>query len=300
MSDQEHTTGGSESDPEKDGAEVPQPEQFHVAEPQLIDPDTVQLSDAEVSPETIGPELSVSADDVQLVEPSLNPAQISEETARAASLEETAAEARRVEQEALDAGQLVAGTVAAADPTSKATPVGTAPAGGAAGDTGLTEDTAEPHASGASDAGHVPDADSDGSPEAEDFIPDNTDAGRALPNFAADAAAPQWTAAVTDELRWERLFVAADPESDSLTSNPVSATSAADATDATATATAAATAAHHDDTVGEMGGASAPTIDPASLPIGMSAPPAASPDGPPGQPGDSGRAGGYPEVPAEQ
>ncbi|MBP2215441.1 septum formation family protein [Arthrobacter sp. CAN_C5] len=150
MSDQEHTPRDSEAEPDHNDTQPPQVDPFHVDEPQLVDADAVELADAEVSPETVEPELSVSADDLHLVEPSLNPARISEDTARAASLEETAAEARRVEQEALDAGALVAGTVPASDPASQAAPAGTAPAGGAAGDT-----TAEVPAA----AGETPDAD---------------------------------------------------------------------------------------------------------------------------------------------
>ena len=312
MSDQEHTPRGPESDPEKDGTQEPPPEPFHVAEPQLVDPDNVQLSDAEVSPETVEPELSVSADDVQLVEPSLDPAMISEDTARAASLEETAAEARRVEQEALDAGLLVAGTVSTADPTTKAAPAGTAPAGGAAGDIAASN-TAEKGADSAAgeaaddgpadgldDAGvdgagvengepaaAVPgrSASADADPvntvsEAEEAAPESTDASRALPSFAADGDAPAWTPAATDEQRWDHLFETTGPESDS---NPATEVDS-DAESESGT-----------DVPRPVSAASAAT-DPASLPAGMVAAPSATPGTPTNQPGPQ---GSYPEQPSE-
>lgn len=204
MSDQEHTSRDSEAEPNHDDTQPPQVDQFRVEEPQLVDPDAVELADAEVSPEAVEPELSVSADDVHLVEPSLNPARISEDTARAASLEETAAEARRVEQEALDAGQLVAGTGAASDPASHAAPAGTAPAGGPAGDTDAempaTSDEAPVADPAAQEAPDGPQPEPAGGPL------DSNDVTRSLPSFAAEAEAPQWTPAATDEQRWDNLF----------------------------------------------------------------------------------------------
>ncbi|MBG6189453.1 hypothetical protein IWX64_000373 [Arthrobacter sp. CAN_A212] len=192
MSDQEHTPRDSEAEPGHNDTQPPQVDPFHVDEPQLVDADAVELADAEVSPETVEPELSVSADDLHLVEPSLNPARISEDTARAASLEETAAEARRVEQEALDAGALVAGTVPASDPAPQAAPAGTAPAGGAAGDA-----TAEAPAA----AGETPDADAGASTTRGTPEVDGTSAARPAEaaidgsaedaNGAPDADAPE-------------------------------------------------------------------------------------------------------------
>ncbi|GAA1124922.1 hypothetical protein [Arthrobacter flavus] len=314
MSDQERTPRDSESDPAKDGTEEHQSEPIHVAEPQLVDPDTVQLSDAEVSPETVEPELSVSADDVQLVEPSLNPARISEDTARAASLEEIAAEARRVEQEALDAGLLVAGTVPTADPTTKAAPAGTAPAGGAAGDTTAGDtDSADVSADGStggrSDAAdETPDAepgdvprdtdapvttedseddpgdadDADAVENADEVVAlESTDTTRALPSFAADGDAPEWAPAVTDAQRWDRLFETTGPEPHA---------SAATGIDSDAEPGA-------DTEIPSPAPASeAATTDPADLPAGMRAAPRTSPGTPEGPTGPQ---GSYPEQPSE-
>ncbi|WP_024477206.1 hypothetical protein [Arthrobacter sp. CAL618] len=332
MSDQERTPRDSESDPAQSGAEEHQSEPIHVAEPQLVDPDTVQLSDAEVSPETVEPELSVSADDVQLVEPSLNPARISEDTARAASLEEIAAEARRVEQEALDAGLLVAGAVPTADPTTKAAPAGTAPAGGAAGDTtdgdpeaaadstdgnpdavdephdaepadapedaGDTKDTAIPDTEDGGDTGipedtgytDAPDAPKDTKDTASTDSTDSTgeaaalastDTTRALPNFAADGDAPEWTPAATDEQRWDRLFETTGPASDASPAVGIDSDTDLEAdADIPSPVPAAATA----------------STDPAALPAGMGAAPPTSPGTPAAQTGPQ---GSYPEQPSE-
>ena len=297
MSDQERTPRDSESDPAQSGAEEHQSEPIHVAEPQLVDPDTVQLSDAEVSPETVEPELSVSADDVQLVEPSLNPARISEDTARAASLEEIAAEARRVEQEALDAGLLVAGAVPTADPTTKAAPAGTAPAGGAAGDTtdgdpeaaadstdGNPDAVDEPHdaepADAPGDAGDTKDiASTDSTDEAVALA--STDTTRALPNFAADGDAPEWTPAATDAQRWDRLFETTGPASDASPAVGIDSD-----TDLEADA----------DIPSPVPAAAAASTDPAALPPGMGAAPPTSPGTPAAQTGPQ---GSYPEQPSE-
>ncbi|WP_020424619.1 hypothetical protein [Arthrobacter sp. TB 23] len=297
MSDQERTPRDSESDPAQSGAEEHQSEPIHVAEPQLVDPDTVQLSDAEVSPETVEPELSVSADDVQLVEPSLNPARISEDTARAASLEEIAAEARRVEQEALDAGLLVAGAVPTADPTTKAAPAGTAPAGGAAGDTtdgdpeaaadstdGNPDAVDEPHdaepADAPEDAGDTKDtASTDSTDEAVALA--STDTTRALPNFAADGDAPEWTPAATDAQRWDRLFETTGPASDASPAVGIDSD-----TDLEADA----------DIPSPVPAAAAASTDPAALPAGMGAAPPTSPGTPAAQTGPQ---GSYPEQPSE-
>lgn len=79
------------------------------------------------------PVLGTSAEEVQLEEPSLGPAEISEATAEAASLDDAAAEAKAVEQEAEDVGALLGGPHRHGDPVGAA-PSGTAPAGGKAGD----------------------------------------------------------------------------------------------------------------------------------------------------------------------
>lgn len=265
MSDQEHTPRGPASDPEKYGVEVPRPESVEVDEPHLVDPDTVQLSDAEVSPEAIEPELTVTPDDVELVEPSLSPAQISEDTARAASLEETADESRRVEQEALDAGQLVAGRASTADSTAAAMPAGTAPVGGAAGD---TEKAAHPAAAATTDDENddaantrdaAPDTENDDAADVPNAAPDtknddaadmdldvdvdadrdDSESARALPSFAAESDTPQWTAAATDEGRWDRMFHDADPESTVDAPSPVPAALAAGGDGAGTSATGA-------------------------------------------------------------
>ncbi|MGM0928423.1 MAG: septum formation family protein [Actinomycetota bacterium] len=76
------------------------------------------------------PDLHVSADDVELAEPTLGPARISDETAAEADLAVAAAEAQAVEEEAEAAGRLVGGS--RDDGAVKVS--GTAPAGAAAGD----------------------------------------------------------------------------------------------------------------------------------------------------------------------
>ncbi|MHA7154130.1 hypothetical protein [Arthrobacter sp. TMN-50] len=273
MSDQEHTPRGSASNPEQDSVEAPRPEPVGADEVQPVDLDTMQPRDADVSPEGIEPELTVTADDVELVEPSLSPAQISEDAARDASLEETAAEARRVEQEALDAGQLVAGAGSVVDPTAAA-----ASAGGAAGD---TEGESSPEAPGAEDGNDDAVNTSNVAPTAVNSVDGNSgdsnsgdaddndghpsESGLALPSFAADGDAPLWTAAATDEERWDRLFHDADPESDADAPGPAPAVSAAADPDADAPAIAV------------------PTTDPAGLPGGAAEP-----------------QGSYPELPPEQ
>ena len=306
MSDQEHTPRGSASDPGKGGAEVPQPEPVEVNGPQLVDPDTVQLGDADVSSEAVEPELTVTADDVELVEPSLSPALISEDAARDASLEETAAEARRVEQEALDAGQLVAGAGSAADPTVMAAPAGTAPAGGAAGDhvgdatgnpAGDAEGESSPEAPGAEDRND--DADDDGGVlsrevNSKDSNPgdannndgDPTESGRALPSFAADGNAPEWTAAATDEERWDRLFHDADPESDADAPSPVPAASAGTRAAPAGPAHAPANTPTHPPAAADAPTTAVPTTDPAGLPGGAAEPQGGDPELPVAQPAE--------------
>jgi hypothetical protein len=81
------------------------------------------------------PDLHVSADDVELAEPTLGPARISDETAAEADLAIAAAEAQAVEEEAEAAGRLVGGP--RDDGGIKAS--GTAPAGAAAGDQDLAD-----------------------------------------------------------------------------------------------------------------------------------------------------------------
>ncbi|WP_394248513.1 hypothetical protein [Arthrobacter pityocampae] len=100
----------------------------------VLDPDTVVLEDPDISSETLEPELTVSPDTLRLEEPALEPAQISPEVAEAASLDDAAAEARAVAPEAEVAGTLVGGPLPPDAPSIEAAPVGTAPAGGPAGD----------------------------------------------------------------------------------------------------------------------------------------------------------------------
>lgn len=80
------------------------------------------------------PELTTTADEVRLAEPSLAPAVISEDAADAASLAEAAAEARTVEEEAEEAAVLAGGPRTADGPAAGAEPEGTAPAGSPARD----------------------------------------------------------------------------------------------------------------------------------------------------------------------
>ncbi|MFT4469236.1 septum formation family protein [Arthrobacter sulfonylureivorans] len=75
------------------------------------------------------PDLHVSADDVELAEPTLHEARISDETAAEADVAVAAAEAQAVEEEAEAAGRLVGGN---REDDIKVS--GTAPAGAAAGD----------------------------------------------------------------------------------------------------------------------------------------------------------------------
>ncbi|MEV7646301.1 septum formation family protein [Arthrobacter sp. NPDC089319] len=85
------------------------------------------------------PNLHISADDVELTEPTLHEARISEETAAETDLAIAAAEAQAVEEEAEAAGRLVGG--AREDGDIKVS--GTAPAGAAAGDQDQVESQLE-------------------------------------------------------------------------------------------------------------------------------------------------------------
>ncbi len=122
-SDREKTQRGPENPPEPHG----------------VNPDEAVLAGADsedgASPSAAGPTLSVSADDLTLATPELAPAVISKDAAETAALDETAEEARAAADEAAEAGVLAAGPVPRNSPAVKATPSGTAPAGGAAGDT---------------------------------------------------------------------------------------------------------------------------------------------------------------------
>ncbi|GAB3549920.1 hypothetical protein GCM10027404_16230 [Arthrobacter tumbae] len=143
-----------------------------VPEPELVKADDVHLADPDVSADAVEPTLNTSAEDVRLNEPSLGAAEISEDAATAASLDDAAAEAALVAKEAEDVGTLVAGPRPAEDPTGAAMPSGTAPAGGAAGD---------------STAGAEGDA-----------------AG--LTSFEASGTEPTWIGQGKDEARWDALF----------------------------------------------------------------------------------------------
>jgi hypothetical protein len=105
-----------------------------IIEPDLVDPDALVLDEGSISAEDLEPELSVSADTLELQEPALEPVEISRDIAEAASLEAAAAEARAVAAEAEKAGTLVGGPMPRNTPTVDAAPDGTAPAGGKAGD----------------------------------------------------------------------------------------------------------------------------------------------------------------------
>ncbi|WP_104181893.1 septum formation family protein [Arthrobacter sp. B0490] len=127
MSNEEQAQRESARDAASDGPGLQE-------DPSVVDPDDVVLDDGQVSLDTLEPELSVSPDALDLAEPALEPAQISTDTAAAASLEEAAAEARAVAAEAERTGTLVGGPMPADTPAVRASPDGTAPAGGVAGD----------------------------------------------------------------------------------------------------------------------------------------------------------------------
>ncbi|MUK02774.1 hypothetical protein GM708_13075 [Vibrio cholerae] len=145
MSNEERARPEPGQEPETDGPDGPA----------VVDPDDVVLDDGVISAEALEPELTVSAETLDLPEPALEPAQISSDTAEAASLEAAAAEARAVAAEAEKAGTLVGGPMPADAPVVDAAPAGTAPAGGTAGDTdgGATKDDDAQDRTAGDDAG---------------------------------------------------------------------------------------------------------------------------------------------------
>ncbi|NJC23456.1 hypothetical protein BJ994_002532 [Arthrobacter pigmenti] len=221
--------------------EGPEPADAAVAEPQLVNPDEVQLSESEVSREALEPELETSAEDVQLSEPSLGAAEISQESAEAASLKDAAAEAKAVEQEAEEVGTLVGGPRPPEDPAEAAAPAGTAPAGGTAGDTGENRHDDGGHSGDQHDDGaqnqdvdisasdddpigavaHQPDeaTPAQADPAAPDAHPEpksepraSTDPQFALANLAASGEDPGWTGSTEDGSRWDALFELGEAE----------------------------------------------------------------------------------------
>ncbi|GAB3534468.1 hypothetical protein GCM10027403_10390 [Arthrobacter tecti] len=240
MSDQSDKP--EEGAPAEDAAqEGPEPADAAVAEPQLVDPDEVQLTESEVSREALEPELGTSAEDVQLSEPSLGAAEISKESAEAASLEDVAAEAKAVEREAEEVGTLVGGPHPPEDPAEAAAPAGTAPAGRTAGDTGANRHDDGGHSGDQHDDGaqnqdvdisasdddpigavaHQPDeaTPAQADPTAPDAHPEpksepraSTDPQFALANLAASGDDPGWTGSAEDGSRWDALFELGEAE----------------------------------------------------------------------------------------
>ncbi|WP_298255277.1 hypothetical protein [uncultured Arthrobacter sp.] len=98
-------------------------------EPDVLGPGDRLPADDALSAERLDPELSVAPDTIDLSEPDLAPAEISPEVADAASLEAAAAEARAVAAEAEEASSLVGGPMPRNAPVARASHDGTAPAG---------------------------------------------------------------------------------------------------------------------------------------------------------------------------
>lgn len=138
----------------------------------LLSADDVHLPEPDVSPEAVEPELSTSADELRLDEPTLGTAEISEDSAQATSLDEVAAEARSVAREAEEAGTLATGARTVDDPAEAAAPAGTAPAGGTAGDVAESRGETSP----------------------------------GLTSLAASGNEPSWAGQEQDQSRWDALF----------------------------------------------------------------------------------------------
>ncbi len=92
------------------------------------------------APTRLDPELSVAPDTIDLSEPDLAPAEITPEVADAASLEAAAAEARAVAAQAEEASSLVGGPMPRNAPVARASHDGTAPAGAVVDDGSVAED----------------------------------------------------------------------------------------------------------------------------------------------------------------
>ncbi|MGW6172692.1 septum formation family protein [Arthrobacter sp. NPDC055138] len=151
------------------------------------------------------PNLHVSADDVELAEPTLHEARISEETAAETDLAIAAAEAQAVEEEAEAAGRLVGG--AREDEDIKVS--GTAPAGAAAGD----QDQVESQLEGTEASSALPPSDWDSAPASADgSAPEkkwySTPAGATPPDSAGDDAATEDSAAGSGRnIDWKPLVI---------------------------------------------------------------------------------------------
>ncbi|MDQ0736092.1 septum formation family protein [Arthrobacter agilis] len=168
--------------------------------PAVVDPDDVVLDDGssvlddgDVAVDALEPELSVSPETLDLDEPALEPARISTDTAAAASLDEAAAEARAVAAEAEETGTLVGGPMPADAPLVHAAPEGTAPAGGAAGDTdAATGPAPDPAPDAAPGTVAGADAGSPGAsvPEVEDPAPHSASGPGDGPAPGSDAGEP--------------------------------------------------------------------------------------------------------------